>query len=207
MGSELTLAEERERRRLAMDLHDHIGQCLALAKLKLGVLRNNLKTDSLDEIIGLVDDMSRDVRSLTLEISPPILYDLGLEPAIEWLTEEFQRRFGQRIEYKVAAWSEPESLDIKVLLFRAVHELLMNVVKHARAEYSAVKLDLEGDNVRVEVFDDGQGFIFGSGGKSNPNLGFGLFTVRERLAAVGGQFEIRSEPDKGTRVILWAPLD
>lgn len=210
MASELSLAEERQRRQIASDLHDRIGQTLAVCNMKLGALRPTVKdralAEALEEVRSLVHQSIQEVRSLTFEVSPPILYDLGFEPAVEWLAEECQRRHGLVCEFCDDGREKPLHDNMRVVLFQAIRELLFNVIKHARATRAKVTVGRKGDRVRIEVEDDGEGFdlskLHGRG-----DGGFGLFSVRERLGYMRGQVEIESAPGKGTRVTLTAPLD
>jgi len=211
LASELTLIEERERRHIAVDLHDRVGQTLAVVQMKLDALTSSPlgagQREALDEVSSLIRQTGEDIRSLTFELSPPVLYELGLEAAIEWLAEQFEAQHGLRIEVIDDRQPKPLDEDVRTLIFRAVRELLVNVVKHARADTARVSLLREGDSIRAEVADDGIGFDASQ--PVTPNHltgGFGLFSVRERLDSIGGSFEIDLVSDHGTRVLLVAPL-
>jgi PAS domain S-box-containing protein len=208
MASELSLTEERERRRLATELHDHVGQILALAQIKLGAVRESAGTAlaaPMDEIRRLIEQTIQYTRSLTFELSPPILYDLGFEAAVEWLAEMMQEQHGVRIQ--VQTDKAPKAMDdeIKVLLFQAVRELLVNVIKHAQASQVRVAMNREGRNLHIKVEDNGVGLPF-SLDAPLAGRGFGLFSIRERLKYLGGHLEAESEPGQGTRVTLKVPL-
>ncbi len=208
LASQLSVAEERERRRLAADLHDQVGQALAVIKLKLGPLRQsigNSETKSyLDEIRDLLEKAISQTRSLTFDLSPPMLYELGLEPALEWLAEEFQAKHGISTQLQDDGRAKPLDDDIRGLLFRAANELLINVAKHARAREVLLSVKRVNENICIQVKDDGVGFD--SEDSTRPAHGFGLFNIRERLTAIGGHIEIKSKPGWGTAVILVAPL-
>jgi PAS domain S-box-containing protein len=210
LASELSLTEERERRRLATDLHDHIGQILALAQIKLGAMRELVSSSSLatsmDEIRRLVEQSIQYTRSLTFELSPPILYDLGFEAAVEWLAELIQNQQGMRIEVQTERHPLPMDDEIRVLLFQAVRELLVNVVKHAKAQRAKVTIGREGNHIRIKVEDDGVGLGISPGAPLSSARGFGLFSIRERLKYLGGHLEVDSEPGRGTQVTLTVPL-
>jgi signal transduction histidine kinase len=211
LASELSLAEERERRRIASYLHDEIGQSLAAIRMKFGALK---QAGGSADIAGMVDDIQallewtiRDTRSLTFELSPPILYELGLEAALEWLSERIGEERGIRIEFADDAHSKPLEDDVRGLLFRAVDELLINIVKHANTRSGKVSILRDGDHVRILVEDDGVGFdATAIESRTSRDRGFGLFSVRERLRYIGGHVEIESERGHGTRVTLIAPL-
>jgi PAS domain S-box-containing protein len=211
LASELALVEQRERRRLATYLHDHIGQNLAMAKIKMDALWPSAsKTDlaaAFDEIRGTMGSTIESTRSLTFDLSPPILYELGFEPAVEWLTEQFHERHGIVCRLKDDGQPKPLGDDLRAVLFEAVRELLYNVVKHAQARGATVSLRREGGEIRVMVEDDGVGFARDSAASRQARGGgFGLFNVRERLAHFGGRLQVESAPGRGTCVTLVAPL-
>jgi PAS domain S-box-containing protein len=209
MASELSLTEERERRRLATELHDHVGQILALAQIKLGGLRESAGSTSLatpmDEVRRLVEQTIQYTRSLTFELSPPILYDLGFEAAVEWLAELMQEQHGLRIEVQSDKGPKPLDDEIRVLLFQTVRELLVNVIKHAQASQVRVAIDREGADLRIKVEDNGVGLPISLDAPPT-GRGFGLFSIRERLKHLGGHLKAESEPGQGTRVTLLVPL-
>lgn len=211
MAAEMSLVEERERRQLATALHDQIGQVLAMAKIKLGALKNVVSVDechrSADEIRELLEQAINSSRSLTFELSPPVLYELGFETALQALCEKFQQRHGLRIEFVTDREPKPLADDMRILLFRAVQELLVNVVKHARA--GSVRISCKRDDARmfIVVADDGSGFDqSAAGARFRDGFGFGLFSIRERLHYLGGEMTVDSVPGRGTRVTLTAQL-
>ena len=216
LTSELALVEQRERRRIAAELHDRIGQFLAVTRIKLAQLREDAASPELrkplDEIRGLVDQSIQDTRSLTFELSPPVLYELGLEPALEWLIETMSSRHGSALAatFHDDGRSKPLGQDLRGLLFQAVRELLLNVAKHAVARKVDVAVSRDGDEIRCEVVDDGCGFdptrVFTAAlGGANPP-GFGLFSIRERLEHFGGRLELDSAVGRGTKAVLRAPM-
>jgi signal transduction histidine kinase len=210
LASDLSLAEERERRRLATELHDHVGQILALAQIKLGALRESANSNALlapmDEIRRLIEQTIQYTRSLTFELSPPILYDLGFEAAVEWLADTVREQHGILVQVSKDAHHKPMNDEIRVLLFQAVRELLFNVVKHAKAQVVKVSLNREGTNLRVQVADDGVGLGIDPKSAAAAAQGFGLFSIRERLKHLGGNMEVESLPGRGTQVTLTVPL-
>jgi signal transduction histidine kinase len=214
LASSLSLAEERERRRLAVYLHDQIGHTLALVNIKLGELKKTFSgqspgfpTAELEKTGSLLEQVIRDTHSLTFKISSPILYELGLEAALEWLTEQIQKDHGISTRFFTDGRSGSLEDDVRVLLFQAVNELLVNVVKHAQARNVEVSIRREGGTLKVEVGDDGVGFQMSQGKpRRQENRGFGLFSIRERLRPYGGILEVQSEPAEGTHVTLTVPL-
>jgi PAS domain S-box-containing protein len=204
LASELSLSEERERRRIATNLHDRIGQSLAFARLKLASLSGQ---GGIKEVRELIEQAIIDTRSLTFELSPPVLYELGLVPALEWLARKIQQDHGIQTKFHDDGQPKPMEDNFRVVLFQAVRELLVNVVKHARATHARVLLRREADALRIIVEDDGVGFeVSNLAAKADANRTFGLFNIRERVEYLGGRVKIRSEPGSGTRVTLMAPL-
>jgi signal transduction histidine kinase len=210
LGLELSLAEERERRAIASDLHDHIGQALAMIKMRLHKLQGNAifcgYDKDIDEMQDLLNKTISYTRSLTFELSPPLLYELGLNAALGWLAEETGKKNGLLIKVQEAGERQNLTNEIKVVLFKAVRELLINVVKHAQAREIAVHIMGEPEGITVVVQDDGVGFE-----PSLPELrsteqgGFGLFSIKERLDCLGGSLSIASQRGQGTEVSLFLP--
>jgi signal transduction histidine kinase len=207
LSSTLSLTEERERRHISEDLHDRIGQSLTVIKMKLEELSEPQDdTDSrrvLNETRELLDNTIQDTRTLTFEISPPLLYELGFEPAVEWLVEQFRERHNIPIEYESSGDGRILEDDVSVFLFKSVRELLFNVIKHARADRIKVAIQRDKNRIRISIEDNGVGFDSSKVQYSIDNLsGFGLFSIRERMEHFGGDFNIESKPDQGTRITL-----
>jgi len=212
LSSELSLTEERERRRFAAELHDGIGQNLAISLNTLGTLRDLSDPMDLnaatDKIARLLEETIQGTRTLTMKLSPPILYDLGFEAAVEELTDEFEEQHGLEIEVEYDEKERPVDIDLDALLFRAARELLINVVKHAKASRARVSIRQKNDKIVVAVEDDGVGFDISklSSGIAAEARGFGLFSIRERISHLGGLFEVESKAGQGTRVSIAVPL-
>ncbi len=206
LAAELTMTEERERRRLASDLHDNIGQVLAFLQIKLGSLRQEIASPKiaadLDEARNLLSEIIRATRSLTLEMGLSVLHELGFASGVEWLGEKFQEQYG--LEIKVHCDPLPASLPsfVKTLFFRAVRELLTNVAKHARASRVSIVGKTHNSQIRLEVADNGIGFDVAN---LKTGQGFGLFSIAERIRNQGGTIEVLSAPGQGTRVIITFP--
>ena len=218
LASKTSLAEERERRRIAAGLHDTTVQTLGLSKIKLDMLRGRLapgtEHDRFDELSGLLDQAIADTRSLLFELSPPVLYDLGFEAAVEWLCDQCTGQHGYRCAMESDARLCTLSEEISVVLFQATRELLSNVKAHARAKQVTVALRRIAEQLEVAVIDDGIGFDTMALTRERGELrrfqrgrGFGLFSIRERLTLLGGNVEVRSNVGEGTTVVLTVPLD
>jgi signal transduction histidine kinase len=159
------------------------------------------------EITDLITQAIEDTRSLTFEVSPPVLYELGFEAAVGWLARQAGSRFGLKVEFTDDGLEKPLDTDIRVLLFQTVRELLVNVVKHAKTGKASISTRKIRNNIRITVKDEGVGFdASGVGASDYTKGGFGLFNIRERLNYIGGKVEIRSRPNHGTRITLFAPL-
>jgi len=210
LTAELISSEESERRVLAAELHDQIGQTLALAKIKLGALREAAPVElsvSVNELRDLVDQAVRSSRSLMMELGATVLHELGLEAALASLVEESRQRHGIVCTLVDDGKPEPLAEQTKISLFRAVRELLMNVVKHARAQHAEIAIQRQGSTIRVRVNDDGVGFsVPPEGFHASKQGGFGLFSIQERMARLGGSLIVTSAPGAGTSVTLEAPL-
>lgn len=207
----LALIEERERRAIAMDLHDDLGQTLALLKMRLDVLHKRAPpgvfADELEDASQMVLLASNRVRSLAFQLSPTILYELGLVPALEWLADEMKRQYSLSVEVSAdAAARGPLDLTIRTVLFRAVRELLINVAKHANTNAAHVACRRPDGKMVLVVADSGRGFDARALLAPGANRGYGLLSVRERLAGLGGTMDFESMPGDGSRVILRVPI-
>ena len=208
LTTELSLAEQHERQHLATELHDHLQQMLVLAKLKLGLVKR-LKglVPGAHTLIKNADDVLSDAlvytRTLTVELSPPILRDRGLPDALRWLGK-YMKKHDLDVTVTVPEQGGmilPEAQ--AVLLFQSVRELLMNSWKHAGTGRASVSMYIHDSELQIQVSDKGKGFDLvaqaTTGGISSK---FGLFSIRERLKALGGSFDIRSAPGQGTTATL-----
>lgn len=208
LAEELVYTEQRERRRLAQILHDRLQQLLVGARYNLESLRTQSEEGSFQDAVrrvdGFLDECIKMSRSLTAELSPPVLYEAGLAAALRWLGRWFQETHGLAVH--VTADDEPasDSEELRFTLFQAVRELLFNVVKHAKVRQAEVRLSRPaGGQVRIIVSDQGAGFEMAALQAREGKLGgFGLFSVRERLESLGGQLEIESAPGRGSRFVL-----
>jgi PAS domain S-box-containing protein len=211
LAHNLVTAEERERRQISAGLHDSVQQPLALAKLKidqLGAGAPHAQSALLREISGLLEEAIERTRLFIFEVSSPILYDLGLEPALQWLVEEHRKHFGTVCHLACSPAISEIGEELSVVLFRAVRELLMNVGKHAKA--SQVSIDLRRDDgaLALRVTDNGVGCdpALCAGGRA-PKRQFGLLSLRESARRLGGALEIESTPGQGMRVTFTLPDD
>lgn len=211
LTAELTRAEEDERRRIATELHDQISQSLAAAKIKLGSLRQAAgalgSAPIVDEVRGMLEKAIQATRTLTFDLVSPVLKDLGLVAAVEALAQNLQKQHGLRC--RVVDDGQPKPLDetTSSALYKAVREVLMNVVKHAKACQARLSISRRQDRIEVCVEDDGVGFeVPKEGFRVTMKGGYGLFHINERLTYLGGGMTVASAPGKGTCVTLSAPI-
>jgi PAS domain S-box-containing protein len=200
-AAQAALAEERERRVLASDLHDSAAQLLSLASIKVRSLQGEVGGASEVALLAEVTDLIRDARqsmtSMSFELSPPMLYDVGFVAASEWLGESLQQRYGLETELATTG-GEPEIDEAtRVTLFRALRELLINVAKHAGTRRAKVTVQAEEERVLVTVEDGGVGFD--PAGRLG---GFGIRSLCERIQSLGGSVLFESAPGQGTRVSI-----
>ncbi|MBI4697088.1 MAG: PAS domain S-box protein [Gammaproteobacteria bacterium] len=203
------LAEERERQAIARDLHDDLGQLLHVAKIKLDTLarmvvdnRTRLLAREVDDLVG---DASARVRSLTAQLCPPVLENLGLIPALGWLAEEMERAYGLVVEVEDDGLPKPVTPAQAIIVFRAARELLINVFKHAKSPYAVVETRYDDGELELRVTDEGAG-IDDPEAAAGGERGFGLASVRERIGYLNGSMRVESAPGEGTRVVLRLPL-
>lgn len=206
LSKELNLAEQRERRKLATDLHDYLAQLLVLGRIKLGQAKRVELPAASAALIGETETVLSQAlsytRSLVGQLCPPVLKEFGLVVALKWLAEQMQQH---RVTVTVHAEEDRLTLaeDQAVLLFQSARELLMNVVKHGRTEWATVTVSRLDGVLRVVVEDKGCGFDVTA---APVTAQFGLFSIKERMHTLGGRFVLLSEPGKGTTATLALPL-
>src|SRR5690606_17038548 len=206
---QLVTAEERARRATAVDLHDGIGQSLTGMAMSLEVARMQAPhvAPLLDDIRANLRRVQERTRSMIADLSPPGLYELGLAPALQWLVVHFRSQDKLRVQLHCDVKENAIGMDLRVLIFKLVRELLRNVVKHAGVDTARVNVRGDEHVVHVEVTDSGRGFewqmeMFG------PHPGtFGLWSISDRVADFGGRFSVDTAPGHGARFTLEFPLN
>ncbi len=209
LSLEITRIEERERKQFASYLHDEVGQNLALLRMKLEAIScssPSLSGNAFDQVYDLIDRIIEQTRSMTFELSPPVLSRFGLSSALRDEGEKICREHGLAF---VFAGEEIPSMpdDERILIFRCAQELMRNCVRHAKAHRMELSLRNEGSRMVLRLVDDGIGFDVASLDNSKTCRSFGLFSVRERVQAIGGALIIESRIGEGTRIDLIAPID
>jgi len=211
LSSELIITEEKERREAASQLHDSIGQLLALSQKELGALAANapepMKT-SLREVWDFIRQAVEGTRTLTFGLSSPTLYTFGFEAAVEELAEYYSQKEKFKYNFTCGQRGKPLTEQEQILLYRTIRELLINIVKHSQAKNVEIDIKRTDDDVHIMVSDDGVGFDADElKSRKITTGGFGLFSLRERLANIGGNMDVRSKKGKGTTVTLTVPLN
>lgn len=210
LAAQLTETEQRERRRLAQLLHDHLQQNLVALRLKLHRLCRDTSDaqllNDLQELDALLNESIDSSRGLTYELSPPILHHAGLNAALVWLARWTEDKHGLSVAVLTDSQAEPAEETPRLLLFYGVRELLFNVVKHAQTNQARVEVSRRADQIQIVVSDDGVGFDPAHAERSSQSTcGFGLSSVRERLGWLGGGLEVVAAPGQGTRITLRIP--
>ena len=210
LTAELSAAEERERRRIAEILHEDLQQLLMAARVHFGMLCKvtdcGKRAPIEHEIVAILDRSFALTRSLSIELAPPVLYEDGLAAALQWLGTKTQKEHGVLIKVEADPFADPENGDLRVFLFRAVRELLLNALKHAGGSrvHLRSRRSKDGGKVCIIVTDHGPGFDHTTLEKRRAGS-TGLFNIRERVGTFGGEFHIQSAPGRGTQVTLAIP--
>ena len=211
LAAALNVTEQRERQRLAIDLHDYLGQLLALTRIKLGLAKQQPMPPPLAKIITDVEEVTNKAivytRTLISQLSPPAVSASGLPMALQWLAEQMQQHdLSVLLQVKTKIPTIPE--DQALLLFQSVRELLFNCVKHAESHEATVTLEQIDELLFIHISDRGLGFDLASATNKHrsPTSGFGLLSIRERMLSLGGRFELASSTGNGTTATLVLPL-
>jgi PAS domain S-box-containing protein len=211
LSRRLVEAQESERRNIARELHDEIGQALTVIQLNLQAVLLSTDTKNLSlrlsESLGVVDHVLEQVRDISLNLRPLILDDLGLEPALRWFTKRQAALVGLQVRFHADALKQRLKLVIETECFRVAQEALTNVVRHAKAKTVSVVLRQEARRLHLRVRDDGIGFDVGAVREQAVcGASLGLLSMEERAVLAGGGLEFKSAPGKGTEVHAWFPL-
>jgi light-regulated signal transduction histidine kinase (bacteriophytochrome) len=208
LSADLEAVEDRERRQIARDLHDDLGQILAAARIRLTTLCSHDVAEVAEtamKVDALISRANNAIRSLAAQLAPDVLHELGLSPALEWLAEEMEKTFGITVTVHDDGHPKPLAQEARSILYRAVRELLINVAKHAQTNSATVDVACRSERVVVTVTDPGVGYDVAA-----PSTGtrrrLGLLSLRERLSHIGGALELKSVPGAGTVAVLTAPL-
>lgn len=207
LGLNTFLAEEKQRKKIASDLHDHVGQALAMLKFKLGKLKGDAVfcgfDSDIDDMRKLIDQIITYTRELTVELSPPIIHELGFSNTMVWLKDQMAKKYQLQISLKDEANVYIYDDALRLALFRSIQEILINTVKHAKTSEASLNISRLNEELVIKIEDQGQGF---SSEMMNTS-GYGLFSIKERMQTLGGTFEIHSVPNVGTKTIFKIKLN
>lgn len=212
LSARLIKVREDERRSIARELHDEIGQLLTAAKVELTVAQRAIEEgggdpDVLDDVRPIVERALQEVRDLSLILHPVLLDDLGLVAAVDWQIKAFRQRHQVTVRFEHETIERRLRPEVETAAYRIVQEAMTNVAKYAKSSTCDVVLADCGDRLRVEVEDDGQGFSPDEATRGGSGSGLGLVSIRERAAQLGGLVTIESGPGLGTRLVVELPLE
>lgn len=207
---ELTITEEKERRKIAEYIHDGFGQTISIAALKLSFILSEELSPKVNKTVHEAAELLRNAisesRTLVYDLFHPILYEFGLVAAIKWKLEQIGNNFGIRTNIRAEEKTVVLNLDIRILIFRMVSELLNNIIKHAEADLILVEITKKPGIILISVIDNGKGFDYTEEKIFSELGGFGLFSINERLEILQGSMKIDSELSKGAKITLTIPI-
>jgi signal transduction histidine kinase len=208
MAARIQEVQEKERKHLAQELHDRVGQSLTALNLDLNIIRNQLSDESrfktadrLEDSMDLVEETTMHIRNVMAELRPQVLDDYGLLAALRWYGELFSERTQIPVDVSGNEPSTRLSLIVETIFFRIAQEALTNVAKHAGATLATVTLESVEDHLRLIVEDNGRGFNVANLYRSKELSGWGITTMKERAASMDGSVRIESESGKGTKIV------
>ena len=213
LASQLAMAEQQERQRISQVLHDDLQQRLFAIKTQLSFLANDSEkngislamNEDLIQVQRWLSDAIGITRSLSIELSPIILQGEGLDEAILWLSSQMKDQHGLQVHLDAKENLNTLNTQMRLLLFQTVRELLFNIVKHAGTSQATITLEQVNEKARITISDAGKGFDVGAV-MNDPKAAHGLLVIQDRLSLLGCSMEMTSEPGKGTRVVIEAPL-
>ncbi len=204
-------SQEMERRRIARELHDSVGQYLVLLRFGIKSLENRLRGDpwSLEQLAEMKQrtiDVGEEVRRLAWELRPAALDDLGLERAVAQFLDEWSSRYGVSVEFHFGLGAERPLPEIETTLYRVLQEAMTNVAKHAHADHVGVLIEKVDNQIRMVIEDSGRGFSPADVGKGAASrTRFGLLGMTERVTLAGGSFDVETAPGRGTHLFVILP--
>jgi len=214
LSSRLLTAQEMERRRVSIELHDELGQALTLLKIRLRFIERNLQTDrtgirqDCEGTLRYIDQVIENVRRLSRDLRPSILDDLGLSAALRWLIDDFTKHYNIKTSLYMDDINDLSSLEAQITIYRIFQESFTNIVKHAQATRVSVAIRKQDGSVSFLVEDNGKGFdVEQAVGRDSTEKGLGLAAMDERARMLGGFLDIWSQEGKGTRITFTIPMD
>jgi PAS domain S-box-containing protein len=213
LSARLLNAQENEQRRISLEIHDDMGQDLALLKMHLISISGRLRKDQLklkDDIyqtLAFINEIIEKARNLSRDLNPAIIEDLKLSGALDWLINEIEKHVAIRISKELETVDYLFSIEDQIVIYRIIQEALKNIVKHAAAETAAVIVEKHQNYVLLKIEDDGRGFEISSvWHKHVADRGLGLAAMDERSRMLGGELNVQSAAGRGTCISLRIPI-
>lgn len=212
LTTELSLSEEKQRKEIAANIHDHLSQSLVISKMKISDLEKVVQLkkhkEELSVIKNHISEALENSRKITYDLSPPILYEMGLVETMYWLAEKIENENNIKVEFTSDAELPGLSEGKLILLYRSIQELIYNVIKHSGASNLSIQFITVNKGLEIILLDNGKGFdLLESEKKKSKTKSFGLFAVKERIQNLGGQFQIDSKSGKGTEARIYIPIE
>jgi signal transduction histidine kinase len=208
LSASMVEAREEERRRIARELHDELGQRLTALKLEMAACQRDHPDLAVGEraqlMLDMLDDTVASARRIAMDLRPLMLDDLGLPEAIDWLLKEFKRRTGIEVVARLGEDLRELSPNLATTLYRIVQEALTNITRHAQATRVVVVLESRHHELLLTIQDNGVGFTKGI--RSRASGSFGLLGIRERALMLGGRLQVSNAPEGGARLVVHVPL-
>jgi PAS domain S-box-containing protein len=214
LSAQLLTIQEQERKRISGELHDELGQALAVIKLRINFIKKRLRKDQLvmkedcEGTLGYIDQVIENVRRLSRDLSPSILEDLGFSAALRWMVNEYMKHHQMKVSTDIEDIDPLLSSKTRIILYRIFQEVLTNIEKHSQATHVSLAIKKEGDEISFSVEDNGKGFDLSEvTARNSSEKGLGLATLKERARMLGGSFNLWSEEGKGTRISFAIPIE
>ncbi len=215
LTTRLNEVQEAERKQLARELHDELGQALTAININLGTIKNLLPASCFQQIEErvveaqtLTDQTLKQVREMSLNLRPPMLDDLGVVSTLRWYIKQYAQRVSIKTEFQASGLKQRLAPELETTLYRVAQEALTNVARHAQASEVRLRLERSAGKICAAIEDDGRGFIIDDViNHKMPAQGAGLFGIRERVIGLGGTFDIQSQPGQGTRLWIEIPVE
>ncbi len=206
----LIRAQEEERKKIARELHDEVGQTLTAIKINLEILKRKLPPDLIpyiEESISLIDKSIEQIRDISLNLRPSLLDNLGLKSALRWYIEKQKEKSGIDIEYILDFEGESFSSDHSIVIFRIIQESLTNIIRHSKAKRVLLNIKENDEELVINIIDDGIGIdVEGVWQEVKEGRALGILGIKERVELLQGSLEIESEKGKGTKIKVILPL-
>ena len=211
LTSEISMIEEKQKKEIAANIHDHLSQSLVISKMRIEDLQKTENLDHAQEDLSFIRNhisgALENSRKITYDLSPPVLYQLGLIDAIDWYADESKEKYGIDFKFNTNVSSVQLTEFKSILLFRCIQEAFTNTIKYAEATAVTIDLTKDDDTITVEIVDNGNGFDTSKLNNSvSSSSGFGLFAVRERIRNMNGELDISSKINVGTKIKICVPL-